>query len=33
MAQASGVLGFKTMDKTPEDGSIYLFAGIDEGAF
>ncbi|ACR12022.1 3-hydroxyacyl-ACP dehydratase FabZ [Teredinibacter turnerae] len=29
MAQACGVLGFKTANKTPEDGSIYLFAGID----
>ncbi len=33
MAQACGVLGFKTMDKTPEDGSIYLFAGIDDARF
>ncbi|SMF43557.1 3-hydroxyacyl-[acyl-carrier-protein] dehydratase [Alteromonadaceae bacterium Bs31] len=33
MAQACGVLGFKTMDKTPEDGSIYLFAGIDKVRF
>ena len=23
MGQASGILGFKTMDKTPEEGSIY----------
>ena len=30
MAQACGVLGFKTMNKTPEDGSIYLLAGIDD---
>lgn len=29
MAQACGVLGFKTMDKTPEEGSIYLYAGVD----
>lgn len=29
LAQASGILGFKTMDKKPEDGSIYLFAGVD----
>ncbi len=29
MAQASGILGFKTMDKKPQDGSIYLFAGVD----
>ena len=27
MAQASGILGFKTMDKKPEDGSIYYFVG------
>ncbi len=28
MAQAAGILGFKTMDKTPEDGSLYLFAAV-----
>lgn len=33
MAQACGVLGFKTMNKTPEDGSIYLYAGIDNVRF
>lgn len=33
MAQACGVLGFKTMNKTPDDGSIYLFAGIDKVRF
>ena len=33
MAQASGVLGFKTMDKKPEDGSIYLFAAVDDVRF
>lgn len=33
MAQAAGILGFKTMDKTPEDGSIYVFAGIDKARF
>lgn len=33
MAQASGILGFKTVNKTPNDGSIYLFAGIDEVRF
>jgi len=33
MAQASGVLGFKTMDKKPEDGSIYLFASVDDVRF
>lgn len=33
MAQACGVLGFKSMDKTPDDGSVYLFAGIDNVRF
>lgn len=33
LAQASGVLGFKTMGKKPQDGSIYLFAGIDKVRF
>ena len=33
MAQASGILGFKTMDKKPEDGSIYYFVGADELRF
>jgi 3-hydroxyacyl-[acyl-carrier-protein] dehydratase len=33
MAQASGILGFKTMNKKPQDGSIYLFAGVDDVRF
>lgn len=33
MAQACGVLGFKTAGKTPADGSIYLYAGIDGARF
>lgn len=33
MAQACGVLGFKTMGKTPQDGSIYLYAGADKVRF
>jgi len=33
MAQASGILGFKSVDKTPQDGSIYLFAGADDVRF
>lgn len=33
MAQACGVLGFKTMDKTPDQGSIYLYAGLDDVRF
>lgn len=33
MAQAAGILGFKTVGKTPEDGSIYLFAGADNIKF
>ena len=30
LAQAAGILGFKTMGKTPEEGSVYLFAGADD---
>jgi 3-hydroxyacyl-[acyl-carrier-protein] dehydratase len=33
MAQAAGILGFKTMDKKPEDGSIYYFVGADNARF
>lgn len=33
MAQAAGVLGFKTLDKKPSDGSIYMFAGVDNARF
>jgi 3-hydroxyacyl-[acyl-carrier-protein] dehydratase len=33
MAQVSGILGFKTMDKKPEDGSIYYFVGSDKLRF
>lgn len=33
MAQAAGILGFKTMNKKPEDGSIYYFVGCDEVRF
>lgn len=33
MAQAAGILGFKTLGKTPADGSIYLFAGADNVRF
>ena len=33
MAQAAGILGFKTMDKKPEDGSIYMFVGADNVRF
>ncbi|QEW07702.1 3-hydroxyacyl-ACP dehydratase FabZ [Nitrincola iocasae] len=33
MAQAAGILGFKTMDKTPEGGSIYYFVGADDLRF
>ena len=30
LAQAAGILGFMTMSKTPEEGSIYYFAGVDK---
>ena len=33
MAQTAGILGFKTMDKTPADGSMYLFVGADKLRF
>ncbi len=33
MAQVSGILGFKTMNKKPTDGSLYLFAGVDDVRF
>lgn len=33
LAQAAGILGFKTMGKTPEQGSVYLFAGADNVRF
>ncbi len=33
LAQASGVLGFKSLEKTPDDGSLYLFAGVDNVRF
>lgn len=29
MAQASGILGFASDDRTPDDKSLYLFAGVD----
>ena len=33
MAQASGILGFKTMNKKPKEGSIYYFVGADKLRF
>lgn len=33
LAQASGILGFKTLGKRPEDGSLYLFAGVEKAKF
>lgn len=33
MAQAAGILGFKTLDKKPANGSIYMFVGADEVRF
>ncbi|HAD10251.1 MAG TPA: 3-hydroxyacyl-[acyl-carrier-protein] dehydratase FabZ, partial [Porticoccaceae bacterium] len=29
MAQAAGILGFATVNKQPDDDSLYLFAGVD----
>ncbi|WP_223879193.1 3-hydroxyacyl-ACP dehydratase FabZ [Chitinimonas arctica] len=33
MAQAAGVLSFKTTGDKPKDGFLYLFAGIDNARF
>ena len=33
MAQAAGILGFKTMGKKPAEGSMYLFVGSDNVRF
>ncbi|NNL57690.1 MAG: 3-hydroxyacyl-ACP dehydratase FabZ [Pseudomonadales bacterium] len=33
LAQAAGILGFKTVGKKPADGSIYLFVGADKMRF
>ena len=33
LGQASGILGFTTMNKTPEEGSIYVLAGVDKVRF
>lgn len=33
MAQSAGILGFKSQNKTPADGSIYLFVGADNLRF
>ena len=33
MAQTAGILGFKTMGKTPADGSIYYLVGVDNLRF
>ena len=33
LAQAAGILGFMTMGKTPEEGSIYYFADVDRVSF
>ena len=33
MAQVAGILGFKTLDKKPSDGSIYMFVGTDKMRF
>jgi len=33
MAQAAGILGFKSVGKKPADGSIYMFVGADKMRF
>lgn len=33
MAQASGILGFKTVGRKPDEGFLYLFAGVTDVRF
>ncbi|MEW5756643.1 MAG: 3-hydroxyacyl-ACP dehydratase FabZ [Pseudomonadota bacterium] len=33
LAQATGILGFRTMNKEPSGKSLYLFVGIDNARF
>lgn len=33
MAQAAGILAFRTYDRTPEADSVYYYAGIDNARF
>ena len=33
LAQATGILAFKTMGRTPDENSLYYFVGIDKGRF
>ena len=33
MAQIAGILGFKSKNKTPEEGSLYYFAAADQVRF
>jgi len=33
MAQATGLLGFKTMDDEPQDNLLYILAGVDKVKF
>ena len=33
MAQATGILAFKTLGRVPDENSLYYFVGIDKGRF
>ncbi len=33
MAQAAGILGFRTNDSKPDENNVYLFVGIDKARF
>lgn len=33
MAQATGLLGFKTIDENPSDNLLYVLAGVDKAKF
>lgn len=33
LAQATGILAFRTVDRIPDEGSLYYFVGIDNARF
>ena len=33
LAQATGILAFKTLERVPDENSLYYFVGIDKGRF
>lgn len=33
LAQATGILAFRTLERTPDDNSLYYFVGVDKARF